>query len=1092
MASLLDIENNIKNFFNTAASYAPQVVQAVTNPISYAASKVAQIPQVKSAISQTPAASLLQGNLPQFQQRIMQNPTIKTLATPRAPTQDIANNVLMNFFPVGATENVGSKIVNTAGKVKLGQAVDTAINGIKKVGPIDTFFNRTRNVIASQGQAGQELAQRLQGARDIAQVQAGKWLNQMPTVRSLNPQEFTNFVDVAENKAKPISDKVNQAFNEWNGVRNDVYGMAKDAGVMIGKQEDYFPHTYDPKMFEGDNFVKMVNHLVQSGQSQTPEEAVQLMRNISDIARNRRQGNLEISRLADLPGYEKTKTALLNYVEGAARRIGQVQQLGQQDSVAMNLIHQIGQQGGDAQAVKEAFDVASGAKRYSQTDQGISRALRSLQSTTKLGFGAITNAGHSVNTAVTTGIFRTLASVPGAIFDPAIKDFALKSGVTLDGVVQDLREGAGFSGKVLSKITAPGFNSVEKFNRTVAAWAGKGYAEDLAKQAVSGSQNAINQLQKMGLNVQDILNQGGQLTEGQQIRAARSIVERTQFLVDPQDLPGWASSPYGKLFAQFKNFSYNQTAFVKREILDPARQGNFSPLINFLVVGSLIGESVADVKAFVRARNRPQGTAQRAADNLNTVGGAGIVQDAYNAASRGPQGVLSFLGGPTAGEVSNLVGGAGLALQGKPKTLGKTLLSDVPIVGQTISNKVFPPQNAYQSRTPDLPLEQASAADSNPVATPVGIPPGAQYVNSKDAPQNLLTKALTYGSGLIQDPTDTFNALTSGQPVRKVVGGQTIVERQQGLASLDHGNTTTQVDHKIALELGGTNDPSNLQVISTYDNQLKGQVENYLVAQLKAGKITRQQAQQRDLNWKNEVDNLPQSYLDKIKTTTAISKAEPIVSQPSLTPLEQQQVKSKIAALNTQIKQITNSGDAVTLPLLGQVSGLSETQKNQQLNQLEAQKLSLQAQIKQTSPTALINAQTALDLERAKRANDSQAYVQSLQKQIDYLGQYESSLNPDTQQVTRLQTQKKIEDLTASKNKILSQGGLTKGKKAKKPRKISIKIVRARAPRTNIKSFKLKAPKLKLAKTPTYKVKGFKVAKFPSYKIKSYKNTLSA
>jgi hypothetical protein len=65
---------------------------------------------------------------------------------------------------------------------------------------------------------------------------------------------------------------------------------------------------------------------------------------------------------------------------------------------------------------------------------------------------------------------------------------------------------------------------------------------------------------------------GGKLSEADQIKAARAGVERTQFRTGPQDLPGHASTPLGRVYTQFKRYPYKQAVFLKKEVIDQARK----------------------------------------------------------------------------------------------------------------------------------------------------------------------------------------------------------------------------------------------------------------------------------------------------------------------------------------------------------------------------------------------------------------------------------------------------------------------------------------------------------------------------------------
>jgi hypothetical protein len=181
-----------------------------------------------------------------------------------------------------------------------------------------------------------------------------------------------------------------------------------------------------------------------------------------------------------------------------------------------------------------------------------------------------------------------------------------------------------------------------------------------------------------------------------------------------------------------------------------------------------------------------------------------------------------------------------------------------------------------------------------------------QYETSEDSPKNILQKVKVYGTGIFKDPKGTLEAIKSGQPIRKVRGDAVVVERLKNLSSLDQGDKATEVDHVIAVALGGSNNESNLQVISKQDNRAKGVVDTYLAKELEAGRITKKEAQERDLNWRQEINTLPASEKAKAQkilsenpikiTTTTTNTLESLASR------EYEPIKTDSGYSNIQLK----------------------------------------------------------------------------------------------------------------------------------------------------------------------------------------------
>ncbi len=186
-------------------------------------------------------------------------------------------------------------------------------------------------------------------------------------------------------------------------------------------------------------------------------------------------------------------------------------------------------------------------------------------------------------------------------------------------------------------------------------------------------------------------------------------------------------------------------------------------------------------------------------------------------------------------------------------------------VNEALNNLIKSPK--YQSQTDE---EKKNSIDSvvntirKQVKATIDLKPSVAsinqgYVKSKDAPQNIGETIGTYGKATITDPLATIQAVIGGNPVRKVTGNAVILERKQGLGGLDEGDKITQVDHIIPLSLGGTNEQSNLQIITAQENMAKAKIEVQLGKQLASGQITKKQAQEKIKNRRDEIPNLPKT-----------------------------------------------------------------------------------------------------------------------------------------------------------------------------------------------------------------------------------------
>lgn len=603
----------------------------------------------------------------------------------------------------------------------IGQELPT--NGVKQVPALDKIFRSTRSVIERQGEHGQQLAGMLQRSRDTEELFQADLIKNLPTVMKLKGKDFENFVEATQGRADPNSPKIGQAISEWQAVHPTIRDRAVNAGLDVGDLgPTYYPHFIDYQRVFGDKntYNQAINHLVETGQAKSAEDAIKLLGHARDVSRNRTFGNLEASRTIDLPMYDKTTNSLRSYLQSATRRISHTETFGAKDENALGLITKAGQQGFDTEAMKNAYDVAVGARKYNPSTEAFSRGVRRYITTTRLGLGALTNTSQSVNTGIVTGHLRTLGSMVKQL-DPKTRDFVADTGTISDAILNDIRSQSGFEsfgkslmGKVADKVTAPGFGAVEKFNRAVASTSGRDYALRLAQK---GDEKTLRKLGVTG----EIKNKT--LTKDQQIQAARKVVEKTQFKVDPQDLPGWVDSPGGKLVAQFRTFSYAQGKFFSNEIVKPAAKGNLVPL-GRLLAAIPVGYGLYEVRRRVDGRPAEENKGRVAVESFSKVGGAGLAVDLFRGmvplngkyvpTDRRVSMAVGNFGGPAFGQATNLIGGVSEAIQRKNvptdnptlegkvgvgvsdgkytdvTSLARQGIQQLPVAGTPIANRVLP------------------------------------------------------------------------------------------------------------------------------------------------------------------------------------------------------------------------------------------------------------------------------------------------------------------------------------------------------------------------------------------------------------------
>lgn len=128
--------------------------------------------------------------------------------------------------------------------------------------------------------------------------------------------------------------------------------------------------------------------------------------------------------------------------------------------------------------------------------------------------------------------------------------------------------------------------------------------------------------------------------------------------------------------------------------------------------------------------------------------------------------------------------------------------------------------------------------------------------NTPVSSTGIIGTVLAYAEAIGTDPITAFNDIFKGQVIREVTNGTVIVNRMSLTDSeqvkKDRGgnNTSMKLDHTLPLQLGGDNEKSNLKLVPTAVWASYTPVENYLGTALKAGRVTKTQAQSAIFSFK--------------------------------------------------------------------------------------------------------------------------------------------------------------------------------------------------------------------------------------------------
>ncbi|MFN3326739.1 MAG: hypothetical protein ACK5AZ_24865 [Bryobacteraceae bacterium] len=484
-----------------------------------------------------------------------------------------------------------------------------------------------------------------------------------------------------------------------NIVRQGIEPDREAAGELVNAYIDF--------MESGARKDRLIRYLVRSGQARDDAEAFAMLLRFRRRT-IKRQGTLEYAREADLPFYDPDPSRVLpGWLVRNSMRLAQVRGFGQDNQKVNRLVKQIRDSEGDAAFVSEALDRILQTVNEPETDEArVSRFLRILQGF-KLGLAVIPNVTQgALNTMLAADFKAVLAGMKG-IGTKKGRRFGIQSGAALELAIQEMMRHAGagddgFAGEALGKfLRATGFTATERLNRIFAANAGAEYAGRMLRRLRVNPRDkrAHAVLGRLGLNPERLLRQG-RLSPDDVLMAAKRFSDLTQFRSRPQDLPLHASTPWGKVFFQFKSYIYGQSRLIYRELLQELGAKRFGRAAYALLVLGIVfpftGDLVKGVRSILTGRKREDEGVERYMDGAMQVGALGAFGDLIESSRYGK--AIELLVGPSLGEAGEIV--EATVRPNRGRNLTKLAFRRIPLIGQLFANRLFPKR---QSESVALP-----------------------------------------------------------------------------------------------------------------------------------------------------------------------------------------------------------------------------------------------------------------------------------------------------------------------------------------------------------------------------------------------------
>lgn len=473
----------------------------------------------------------------------------------------------------------------------------------------------------------------------------------------------------------------------------------KRAKIQDVAKKYYFPHRFSGDMAKILNARKpdMVQRLIAQGMTEhTANKTADI---IINTKKGHKFGNIEYSRVADVEGWlgdpgSKTFTSrdvisgLNQYAYGTIKRGAERIFLEGKGGVEPNTYRLIeGLQDRNARNYMRELMKGIRDEGSNLADESITSVLRNLQTVRKMPLAVMQNSFQwSIGALPRAARFGFRNSIADATKSARATVREMKHGnaeaLGID-IIQSIHDmlsitDKGLTGKAATKmLNMTGFSKTELFNRIFAHKLGIQYTKRLL-DFTSGVDNSgwvathknmkqvLGELRDLGISESLIkVSKSGKKVELSQYAkefdtAGYRFSRQTQFRAGPLEMPAWTQSPWGKVIAQFRSFSFNQARMSKKYIINPFMQNptmaNAKPILFWLASSGILGGGVNFARTSIlnaimgKKPLKPEDTVIKMIDGIASTSPCALYYSVFNGAIYGQ--TAGSVMGPTVSDLN--------------------------------------------------------------------------------------------------------------------------------------------------------------------------------------------------------------------------------------------------------------------------------------------------------------------------------------------------------------------------------------------------------------------------------------------------------